>query len=135
FLAWHYAITQGWMPACLNTLLHVDEHSDWATPRLRRSIESAGSTLAGIAEFTYTELDIGSFIWPAVYQGIFNQVYWLRTRHTLESGPRRLFIRSLNQERTEFQTGLACGSGLGQTVVTHQMLTPEAPFPCSTPFV
>src|SRR5215472_9699272 len=107
FLVWHYAIARQLMPASQNILLHVDEHSDWATPRLRRSIESAGSTLSGIAAFTYAELDIGSFIWPAIYKGIFAEVYWMRNQHTMQLAQRRLFIPTTNEDRTEFQTGLA----------------------------
>lgn len=135
FLVWHYAIARQLMPASYNALLHIDEHSDWAAPRLRRSVESAGSTLSGIAAFTYEELDIGSFIWPAIYKGIFSEVYWMRHQHTMQLTQRRLSIRAVNEDRTEFQTGLACGSGLDERVVVHELLTPYSPLSSASPVV
>src|SRR5262249_23337518 len=129
------AIARRLMPSSNSVLLHVDEHSDWATPRLRRSIESAGSSLRGIADFTYAELDIGSFIWPAIYKGIFAEVYWMRSQHTLQLTRRRLFIHAVNEERTEFQTGLSHGNGLGERTVEHTLITPYSSFSPTGPVV
>lgn len=84
-----------------NTLLHVDEHSDMSLPRLHRSIRRIGNAV----EFTYSQLDIGNFIWPAVYQGIFNRVLWLKRRHRNGSGWQRMLVCAKNAEATEFITG------------------------------
>lgn len=104
FYVWHYAVRKGWMAAEGNTLLHFDAHSDMALPRLRRPLDSIGD-LIDLAEFTYRELNIGDFIWPAVYQGFFNRVLWVRYRQKLsEGGWRTILIGSKNRQRTEFFT-------------------------------
>jgi hypothetical protein len=104
FYVWHYAIRKGWMAAEGNTLLHFDAHSDMALPRLRRPLESIGD-LADLAEFTYAELNIGDFIWPAAYQGLFNRLLWVRYRQRLsEGGWRTILVGPKNRQRTEFFT-------------------------------
>jgi hypothetical protein len=77
FFAWHYAIANQMMTAKNNILLHVDEHSDFKIPRFNYPLSSVGNNLKNIYQFTYNELSIANFIIPAVYQGIFNQVYWI----------------------------------------------------------
>jgi len=104
FFAWNYAVRRGWLQPAGNTLLHVDEHSDLSLPRLRRPIHSIGDD-ADLARFTYDELDIGNFIWPAVYQGIFNRVLWLRHKHRSSESWKRMALCAKNEERTEFITG------------------------------
>jgi hypothetical protein len=84
--------------------LHVDSHADLSLPRLRRSLDSIAD-LADLADFTYQELNIGNFIWPAVYQGLFNRVLWLRYRHKrTEGGWRSVLIGAKNRFGTEFFT-------------------------------
>jgi hypothetical protein len=80
FLIWHYAIQRGLLPAQQNVLLHVDSHSDMGQPLLRTAIHQFPHTLADIAQFTYNELNIGTFILPAIYQGIFQTIYWLQPK-------------------------------------------------------
>lgn len=135
FLVWHHAIRTGILSPAFNVLLHVDEHSDWAVPRLRRPLESLDGTLADLIDFTYGELDIGSFIWPAIYQRVISEVHWLRHFHTATLSQRRMFIRPTNEARTEFVTGLALGNGLGEPIVIHELLTPESPFPYKGEFI
>lgn len=110
FYVWHYAVRNGWLGAEGNTLLHFDAHSDMALPRLRRPLSSIGD-LADLADFTYRELSIGDFIWPAVYQGLFNRVLWIRYRQRLsEGGWRTLLIGAKNPDRTEFFTAASLDS-------------------------
>jgi len=102
FYAWNYAHKQGWISATGNTLLHVDSHSDMSLPRLRTSLHSIGE-LDDLAEFTYRELDIGNFIWPAIYQGIFSQVFWLKYQHGTAAGSRRsMAVFGKDNTGTEF---------------------------------
>lgn len=104
FFAWNKAAVEGWMPSGEVTLLHVDEHSDMSVPRLRRPMP-ARSDLQALADFTYQELDIGNFIWAAVYQGHFNRVLWLRHKHKGAGGWREMAICARNAGGLEFVTG------------------------------
>jgi hypothetical protein len=104
FYVWNRAVRAGEMAPTGNTLLHVDEHSDMSVPRLRRPLGSIGG-LEDLARFTYDELDIGNFIWPAVYQGLFNRVLWMRHEHRNAGGWRPMQICAKNEAATEFVTG------------------------------
>jgi hypothetical protein len=106
FYVWHYGIRNGWMGSAGNTLLHADHHSDLSVPRLRRSLNSI-KDMPDLADFTYQELDIASFIWPAVYQGIFSRMLWLRDKHTSEKTARTGFVWQNDVRGTTFQTGWA----------------------------
>jgi UPF0489 domain len=102
FYVWHYGIRNGWLSASGNTLLHADSHSDMSLPRLRRPLDSIGD-MSDLAAFTYEELNIGNFIWPAVYQDLYNRVLWVRYRHKLNAGGwRSISIGAKNRSRTEF---------------------------------
>jgi hypothetical protein len=102
FYVWQFAVRRGWIRGEQNTLLHADEHADCWLPRLRKPIVSL-SELTDIARFVYSELDIGNFIWPAVYHGMFNRVLWLRAQHRRSSGAwREISISAKNADETEF---------------------------------
>jgi hypothetical protein len=104
FYVWQYAVKSAWTPATGNTLLHVDSHADMSSPRLRRSMSSLVE-LSDFCHFTYRELDIGNFILPAVYQGLFDRILWLKHQHSASaSGLRQLAICARNQQGTEFIT-------------------------------
>lgn len=77
FYLWHYAIDAGWLQPTGNVLLHIDEHHDLWRPYLTRSIASL-KTLADIGRFTYQDLRIGNFICPAIWEGIFDSMFWMR---------------------------------------------------------
>ena len=77
FFVWHYAIAKNLISAKNNILLHVDEHSDMGIPRFNRSIKTLNGDLQDIYQFTYNELTIENFIIPAIYQSIFDQIYWV----------------------------------------------------------
>jgi hypothetical protein len=76
FLVWNYSVMKKIIQVSNNVLLHIDEHSDMAVTGFNKSIKSI-DTLEVLQDFTYTELTIATFIIPAIYQGIFNHVYWL----------------------------------------------------------
>ena len=71
FLVWHDAIKRKFLPKKGNTLLHVDQHSDLAKPVLRTSINELKLEKEALLSFTYDELGIGNYIFPAVFTGIF----------------------------------------------------------------
>jgi hypothetical protein len=103
FYVWEYAIRRGWLPESNNTLLHVDAHADMWLPRLRQPLRRATS-LRDLARFVYYELDIGSFIWPAVYLEQFNRLLWLRHQHRMSAGGwRKLIISEKLAGPREFQ--------------------------------
>lgn len=78
FYVWNHALRKGLIRATNNTLLHVDEHADSAPPQLNISMHKLHDDMVQIRDFTYGELNIASFIVPALYQGIFNCIYWVR---------------------------------------------------------
>jgi hypothetical protein len=103
FWIWRYAVERGWLSSASNELVHVDEHSDMSLPRLRRPLSSAPG-LPELLDFVYEELDIGNFIWPAVYQGLFSRVFWLRHVHS-QALWRAMLICAKTSEQCEFVTG------------------------------
>ncbi len=78
FVVWHVAIRNRIVNRSKNALLHVDHHSDLATPKLKTSPDDLWLlTKEALQQFTYEELTISNFILPAIYQGIFGQVIWI----------------------------------------------------------
>jgi hypothetical protein len=77
FLVWHDAIDKKFLSPRGNTLLHVDQHSDMAKPVLRTSINELKRDRESLHRFTYDELGIGNYIYPAVFLGIFDTVHWM----------------------------------------------------------
>ena len=127
FLIWHHAIQRGLIAPAGNILVHIDEHDDLGLPRLHRPLEHLGTELRDIADFTYTELDIGNFIWPAAYLGILSQFHWMRARHSSEVVSRRLFIRTANEARTEFVTR-AEDDGVSSPALSCSLINPDSEF-------
>lgn len=106
FIVWNYAIQQGLIPPTGNTLFHVDEHSDMGTPQLNTSIHELNGNINAIRNFTYKELNIASFIMPAVYKGIFTQVYWIKQKYKKENGHfEKMYVRSCNQKGEKLLSG------------------------------
>jgi len=104
FYVWQYAVQNAWTAPSGNTLLHVDSHADISSPRLRRSLGSLAD-LTDFYHFTYSELDIGNFILPAVYLGVFDRILWLKYQHSASaSGSRQLAICARNEHGSEFLT-------------------------------
>jgi hypothetical protein len=104
FYVWQTAVQEGVLAPGGNTLLHVDEHSDMTLPRLRRPLGSIKGP-DDLLQFTYDELDIGNFIWPAVYLGTFNRVVWVRDSHKPGTTWKSMKICGRNADATEFVTG------------------------------
>jgi hypothetical protein len=110
FYVWQHGIARGWLPPERNTLLHVDEHSDLSLPHLRTPFRP-GSGSEEAERFTYDELDIGNFIWPAVYAGVFNRVLWMRYRHQASAGKwRSMSICAKCRPPTRFITATSFAS-------------------------
>ncbi len=101
FLVWHLAIAAGLLPQKDNILLHVDEHSDADVPRFRSSIKNLNGDLNVVSEFTYNELTISNFIFPALYKGVFKKLYNLHRPHNPDRKKKAkrklLYVRSMNQ--------------------------------------
>lgn len=95
FYVWHCAIQLGFISSKGNCLLHVDEHSDLGIPLLSSSLRSLKFNPDRAKTFTYRELSIINFIYPALYLGIFHQVYWLRQNHDERTSDRKLFVSSI----------------------------------------
>ena len=106
FIAWSYAVREGWIPDRGNCLFHVDAHSDMATPRFNRSIHDVESDISDVKNFAYKELNIATFIIPACYQGLFNRVYWVKPKSANESSTQQeRFVRSYNQSGKRLISG------------------------------
>jgi hypothetical protein len=120
FFAWHKAAAEGSLPIGATTLLHVDEHSDMSVPRLRRPLPPP-TDLEAIADCTYEDLDIGNFVWPAVYQGLFNRVLWLRHKHKGGVAWSEMSICAKTPAGLEFVTGRLDGTAWGEAPDRRRM--------------
>src|SRR5512136_599098 len=96
FFIWHYAIQHDLLPAQQNVLLHVDSHADMGQPHLRTAIHQFPQTMPEIEQFTYNELGIGTFILPALYQRIFDTLYWLPPK-TAKTCTEQKYVRTHKQ--------------------------------------
>lgn len=84
FFVWHACVRLGWLPPTGNCLLHVDEHADIGTPRLRRAMPGLGADSGDVLQFVFDELTCFEFIVPAAAQGLFNELVWVQ-----QAPPRR----------------------------------------------
>ncbi|MDY0095726.1 MAG: UPF0489 family protein [Candidatus Vecturithrix sp.] len=113
FCVWHYAVSKRLMSSQRNTLLHVDEHSDMNLPTLSVSLKEVGTDVRDTLAFVRKNLGISEFILPAVYQGLFNRIYWMRRIHPVPSKERTLNVVSGNGEgRQLFVTENVLQAGL-----------------------
>lgn len=97
FFVWNYSVMNKIIQASNNVLLHVDEHSDMGVPKFNKSMKFLNN-LKALHDFTYTELAITTFIIPAVFQGIFNQVYWLYQSNNESKKAKKSIVYSPNSE-------------------------------------
>ncbi len=112
FFVWNYSVLNNLISSSNNTLLHVDEHSDMAVPKFNYSIHSIQDKLPKIYEFTYNELTIANFIVPAIYQGLFNQLYWLYQSTNEGKGSQKpILIHSYNGEGQVLMLDINCDLG------------------------
>lgn len=98
FFVWNYSVMNKIIQGSNNVLLHIDEHSDMAMTVFDKSLKLINNDLKALHDFTYSELTIASFIIPAVYQGIFDQVYWLYQSNTEGRKARKRLVYSHNEE-------------------------------------
>ncbi len=98
FFVWNYSVINKIIQASNNVLLHVDEHSDMAVRGFNKTINLSNNDLKLLHDFTYTELTIASFIVPAIYQGIYNQIYWLYQSNNEGKKSRKSIVYSQNEE-------------------------------------
>jgi hypothetical protein len=132
YLAWNHAIATGVLPARCDGLLHVDEHSDLGVPLVRSPVRAVVRTLAGCAELTYRDLGIASFIVPAVYQGLFRRVVWLRQRFATTPQPATLHVHALPDGVRLTMTGDLARAGafnLDRRQFVHEPRTEADPRP------
>ena len=109
FLVWNYSLLNHLISQSNNTLLHVDEHSDMAVPKFNYSIHSIQDKLQKIQEFTYNELTIANFIVPAIYQGLFSQLYWLYQSTNEGKGSQRpILVHSHNGKGQVLMLDINC---------------------------
>ncbi len=99
FYAWNLAKLSGKvMPVC-NTLYHFDEHSDMAVPRFNTSIDMLKDSIDEIRDFTYRELTIATFIVPAIYTRLIQNVVWVKVNRSNNGNKtNRMYVRSYNNE-------------------------------------
>ena len=98
FWVWHWAIVNGFLKDQGNSLIHIDEHSDMGVPRFRSSVKAERS-LEELLQLTYREIPIAGFIVPAIYQGVFSEVSWVKRDHGDREGTSEIrYIRSYNKQ-------------------------------------
>lgn len=107
FYVWEYLKGEKIIQPEDNSLIHVDEHSDFATPLLGSSIHQLeGMTLAQKLKFTYHELSIANFIVPSVYLGLIKEVIWIKRRHRkLSKYDFKMFVKSYNNKGIKLLSG------------------------------
>lgn len=104
FIVWQHALTKGMIRPKGNTLIHIDEHIDMGTPRLKSSIFNIENNFEKNVEFAYKELSINSYIIPAIYLGIFDNIHWLQNANSKkERVSRKRIIRTFNDEGKKFK--------------------------------
>lgn len=115
FFVWRWAVSSGIIPASGNLLLHVDQHADVGSPRLRRPLPRLSASLAESYRFTYDELCCFEFIVPAVYQRLIDHVVWVQWRPP-QTASQLVLVRPGNDSATTF-------------VVEARNVDPETPLP------
>lgn len=78
YFVWHACVRLGWLPETGNCLLHVDEHADIGSPRLRRPLPGFSADSGEVLKFVFDELTCFEFIVPAAAQGFFQEVIWVQ---------------------------------------------------------
>lgn len=139
FVIWQYAIMHQIIPATRNALLHVDDHADMNLPPLKTSLKEIGPELRDTLAFTQNNLGIGDFILPAVYQGLFSDIYWMRREHSPMRKDKALNIVSERGEgRRLFVTENLLQAGLlnpDRKVANLHHITPDLTISQSSPVI
>jgi hypothetical protein len=106
FTVWFWAREQKMLPTEPCHLLHVDTHSDFHVPQLRSSLNRLPQELCAIKRFTNEELTISSFIVPAIYLELFDQVTWLSGSAEASASRDKIFVSSVGEEQIELLFGV-----------------------------
>ena len=77
YAIWHAAVLTKLISPDGNTLLHVDAHSDLDPPIVQADWPSIECTVREVYEFALSELDVGNFICPAIFDNTFRAVHWI----------------------------------------------------------
>lgn len=101
FFVWRWAVANGVIPDSGNLLLHVDQHADVGSPRLRRPLPPLSASLDEAYRFTYDELCCFEFIVPAIYQRLIDHVIWVQWRPT-QTANQLVLVRPGNDTATAF---------------------------------
>lgn len=131
FIVWQYAIGHNLISRENNCLFHVDEHSDMAVPQLNRSIHTVDGDLELVKKFTYSELRIASFLVPAIYKGIFNDVYWIKQKHRFDRKRKlKMCVQTYGNSGKKLSVGRSKhqrGNNLGEDVklFNYYLVSPE----------
>ena len=75
FYYWGLAVEKGWIPPRGNVLFHVDHHDDLACGGYFHDFSKPFLSLEERRTFTYSHLGIADFIVPALYEGLFTQMF------------------------------------------------------------
>lgn len=75
FYYWGLAVEKGWIPPQGNVLFHVDHHDDLTCGGYFHDFSKSFLTLEERRVFTYSALGIADFIVPALYEGLFSQMF------------------------------------------------------------
>ena len=75
FYYWGLAVEKGWIPPRGNVLFHVDHHDDLTCGGYFHDFSKPFLTLEERRAFTYSDLGIADFIVPALYEGLFSQMF------------------------------------------------------------
>ncbi|WP_160713127.1 UPF0489 family protein [Chitinophaga solisilvae] len=105
FLAWMLAAKSGIIPDKEHVLYHFDDHSDMSVPKLNKPLQETESwSYEEIRDFTYTELDIASFILAAGFTGFIRHVSWIQTDMS-RTGTSDMYITSYNNNHKNILAG------------------------------
>lgn len=75
FYYWGLAVEKGWIAPRGNVLFHVDHHDDLTCGGYFHDFSKPFSSLEERRAFTYSHLGIADFIVPALYEGLFSQMF------------------------------------------------------------
>ncbi len=120
-----------------NTLLHVDSHSDMVLPAFRAPIPER-QDITTVRRFTYSTLDITTFILPAVHERIFNRVVYMRSEHPASAlGWRRLVVELGPDGYLALRTlgGSVFEQPDSARLLDYQRITPRAPIDTDQPII
>lgn len=105
FFIWAYACFKGFINPYGNTLLHVDSHEDMVSELLEKSIDELSDDPKEIYEYVYKEFGIASFIVPAIYRGLINQLIYLHRYDAFCGEEINKYVVSYQSEGKFFKIG------------------------------